>query len=75
MTKKENKKNNSLINYSKYSGLAFQMIAIILIGVFSGQKLDQKYNRNSLFTIILTTISVIFAMYFAIKDFIKTPKK
>jgi F0F1-type ATP synthase assembly protein I len=74
MTKKENKENSSLVTYSKYSGLAFQMIAIILIGVFGGQKLDEYFNKNSLFTVILATLSVILAIYFAIKDFIKPQK-
>jgi len=72
--KKENNNKNPLLNFGRYSGLAFQMMAIILIGVFGGKKLDEIYERNSLFTIVFTSLSVIIAIYFAIKDFIKPPK-
>ena len=30
-------------NYLKYSGMAFQMVAYILVGVFIGRKLDQYF--------------------------------
>lgn len=75
MMKKQNNSKNTLLNFGRYSGLAFQMMAIILIGVFGGKKLDEIYERNSLFTIIFSSLSVILAIYFAIKDFIKPPKQ
>lgn len=50
------------------------MMAIILIGVFGGKKLDDIFEKKSLFTIIFATFSVIVAIYFAIKDFIKPSK-
>jgi len=48
------------------------MIAIILVGVFGGIKLDQIVRIEfPVFTVVLTIISVIFSMYYAIKDLLK----
>ncbi len=52
--------------------MAFQMVAIILVGVFGGIKLDQIVNMEfPLFTLILSILSVALAIYYSIKDFIK----
>ncbi|MBL7111233.1 MAG: AtpZ/AtpI family protein [Bacteroidales bacterium] len=67
----KNQKNNqsNLSNYAKYSTIAFQMIAIILVGVFGGIKLDQVVRIEfPVFTVVLTIVSVILSMYYAIKD-------
>ena len=72
--KSENRKNHqsSLNSYVKYTGLAFQMIAIILVGVIGGIQLDKVVPMEfPLFTVLFTILSVIFSMYYAIKDFIK----
>ena len=68
LNKKESKK---LANYARYSSLAFQMIATMLLGVFGGIELDKWLNLNfPVFTILLTIGSVVLAIYLAIKDFI-----
>lgn len=62
-------------NYLKYSGMAFQMAAIITIGVFSGRKLDAWLQlKIPIFTLVLSLASVTGAIYVSIKDFLK-PKK
>lgn len=62
-------------NYLKYSGMAFQMGAIITIGVFGGKKLDSWLElKTPIFTLILSLVSVSAAIYVSIKDFLK-PKK
>ncbi len=58
----------------KYGGLAFQMLAIIGLGVFGGIKLDEWLNTGSIFTIILSLVSIFLGIFVAIKDFI-IPKK
>jgi len=71
---KKSQKNNlsNLNNYAKYSTIAFQMIAIILVGVFGGIKLDQIVKIEfPVFTVVLTIVSVILSMYYAIKDLLK----
>jgi len=65
-------RKKKLNNYGKYSNLAFSMIAIILIGVFGGVKLDEWLELTfPVFTVILSILSVFLAIYYAIKDFIK----
>jgi hypothetical protein len=60
--------------YVKYSTMAFQMAGIIGLGCWGGYKLDQYYNKtNSLFTIILSLVSIFAALYIVLKEFI-TPK-
>lgn len=60
-------------NYVKYTGIAFQMIAIILVGVFGGLKLDGVVDRIEfpLFTLVLTFLAVCFSIYYTIKDLIR----
>jgi F0F1-type ATP synthase assembly protein I len=70
--KNPEKTAKSLSNYAKYSNLAFQMIAIILIGVFGGIKIDHWLTLNfPVFTVLLSLLATGFSIYFVIKDFIK----
>ncbi|KPK85665.1 MAG: hypothetical protein AMS27_06610 [Bacteroides sp. SM23_62_1] len=70
-TKKKKNQLSGLNNYVKYSTLAFQMIAIILLGVFGGIQLDKVVPMEfPLFTVLFTVLSVILSMYYAIKDLI-----
>ena len=61
-------------SYVRYTGIAFQMIAIILAGVFGGIKLDQVIERIEfpLFTLVFTFLAVCLSIYYTIKDLIKT---
>ena len=72
---KENQKPKPPFNpYLKYSGMAFQMGAIIFIGMFGGLKLDQWTGMDKkfpIFTLVLSLAAVFGAMYFVIKDFLK----
>jgi F0F1-type ATP synthase assembly protein I len=74
-SKKKNPKNlqnKGLKDFSRYSGIAFQMIGIILITVWGGVKLDKLTGWHThVFTIILSLLGVFAAIYTAIKDFIK----
>lgn len=70
------KPTNRLNSYAKFSGVAFQMIAIIGLGTYGGVKLDEKYpNKHSLFTIILSLLSVAIAMYYVIRQVSFTSNK
>ena len=72
--KKQKKK--ALENYAKYSSIAIQMLAIILLGVFGGIKIDEWLNLQfPVFTLILSILSVILAIFYVIKDLIKNNKK
>jgi len=68
----EDDKNKSLSDFARYSNMGIQMLAIILIGVYGGIKLDGwLHNKFKLFTIVFTILSVFIAMYHAIKDLLK----
>jgi F0F1-type ATP synthase assembly protein I len=64
-------KKQGLNNYARYSSIAFQMAAIILLGVFGGYKLDQWLHLKPLFTIILSLLSVVISIYIVTKDLLK----
>lgn len=61
----------SLNNYARYSGMAFQMLAIILVGVFGGFKLDEWFNTKPLLTIILSLLAVALSIYYTTRDLLK----
>lgn len=64
--------NKGIQNFARYSGMAFQMIGIILLTTFGGIQIDKRTGwETPVFTIILSLIGVFAAIYVAIKDFIK----
>jgi F0F1-type ATP synthase assembly protein I len=59
-------------DFARYSGIAFQMIGIILVTTWGGIKLDKLAGfEKPVFTIILSLLGVFAAIYTAVKDFIK----
>lgn len=68
----KNQENKGINNFARYSGIAFQMIGIILITTWGGTKLDKLTGfEKPVFTIILSLLGVFAAIYTAVKDFIK----
>lgn len=71
-----NKKNNSqgrsgLNDYMKYTGMGFQMLAVIGLFTWAGIKLDSRSgNDKSIYTAILSLLGVIIGIYTILKDFI-----
>ena len=64
---KKKGQGNRIKNYARYSGIAFQMIAIIVLGTYGGVKLDESYpNKYSLFTVICSLVAVALSMYYAV---------
>ena len=74
-SKKKNPKNlqnKGIRDFARYSGLAFQMLGIILVTVWGGVKLDKLIGwKTPVFTIVLSLLGVFAAIYTAVKDFIK----
>lgn len=56
--------------YLKYSGMAFQMAAAILVFSLLGQWLDAQLETGQTMTIILALFGVFSGMYLALKDFL-----
>lgn len=68
-TDRQKPKKKPLQDYTKFSGIAFQMIAVILLGVWGGVKLD-KYIPFSfpIFTFSFTILSVFLSIYIVIRE-------
>ena len=56
--------------YLRYSGIAFQMLATILIGLFLGMYLDNKFGTQKIFTAICSLLFVVASLYIVLKEFI-----
>ena len=72
-TSQKSDKDNQpgLKNFAKYSGMGFQMIAIILIFYWAGSKLDERSaSEKPIYTAILTILGVFVGLYISLKDFI-----
>jgi F0F1-type ATP synthase assembly protein I len=62
MDNSKNKPNqsNSASSYARYSGLAFQMLLAIGLGVWGGIKLDQWLDlKFPVFTVVLSLLGVV----------------
>lgn len=70
--KKKKKEERPPKNFIRYSGMAMQMAAVILAGVFGGIKLDEYLELESpAFTITFSLLAVFVSMYLVIKDLSK----
>jgi F0F1-type ATP synthase assembly protein I len=59
---------NNLSKYTYYSGMGFQMIAIIGVFTFIGYKVDQSMgNQKDIFTALLSLLGVCISLYSVIK--------
>jgi len=64
--------NKGVQNFARYSGIAFQMIGIILLTTFGGIKLDKLTGwETPVFTIVLSLLGVFAAIFITIREFIK----
>jgi len=64
--------SDGLHNFAKYSGMAFQMMAIILVTTWGGVKLDKVLKLETpVFTVVLSLLGVFAAIYTSLRDFIK----
>jgi len=64
-----NDSGNGVNNIAKYTGIAFQMIAVIGIFTFAGYKIDQAAaHATKWVTVILSLSGVFVAMYIVIKS-------
>ena len=76
MSDPEPSPNESPIHqYAVYSNLAFEMGAVIALGVFGGIKLDSLLNISPLFTILCSLASIAVAMFLVIRSLTKPQNK
>ena len=72
LSKRKNQRprsQNQINDYVKYSGLTFQMAALILLGYWVGGKIDSWLELSiPIFTIILIVTFIILSIYSLIKS-------
>ena len=61
---------NASRSWMKYSGMAVQMIGILLAFVFAGKYLDQWLGTDPWLTLVMSLLGVGSALYVSLKDFI-----
>ena len=68
--KSQQRRSQSPINdYVKYSGLSFQMVALILLGFWLGRKIDSWFELSiPVFTIVLILVFLSLSFYSLIKS-------
>ncbi len=74
MPQKKDPKNttNNHKQFLKYTATAFQMIAIILVSVFIGTKIDEHWaTQNSYATVATTFMGVVASMVVTIRSLMK----
>ncbi len=69
--KQPDSKKKPLNNYLKYSAMSFQMAATVLILTLAGLKLDAYFHTKPVLAILFSLLSIVAALYLALKDFIK----
>jgi uncharacterized membrane protein len=66
--KQQEDKNDFMRSYSKYMGMTFQMILVIVMGGFGGKALDGYFRiENHLFTIVLIILAAVIALFLLFK--------
>ncbi|WP_230679941.1 AtpZ/AtpI family protein [Pontibacter rufus] len=61
------KRDDNIKPYLRYSGLAFQMIGVMVLAALAGMKLDDYFHtRNPWFTIVLLLVAVVASMVLVI---------
>jgi len=71
-SKDKTSQQDQLKPYLRYSGLAFQMIVILIIAAYGGMWLDEKQNnKNPWWTIALMLVAVISSIYMVIASVTK----
>lgn len=60
---KENNNRKDATNFARYSGIAFQMLAIIGIMTFIGYKIDEnRESKQQIFTAIFGLVGVVISL-------------
>jgi len=64
--------SQGLNSYAKYSGIAFQMIAILLLGVYAGKWVDTKIAADTPWgTLVGALIGIVLALYVPLRGLMK----
>ena len=74
--KKKKKGKHKTNEYLKYSGMAFEMFAIMCLCTVGGSKLDEyMQNEKQYFTMLGAILGTVFALTYTLRDFISKKDK
>jgi F0F1-type ATP synthase assembly protein I len=70
---KKPQRDNNPNSILKYSGMAFQIGACIILGFFGGRKLDAYLGmaKVPVFTLVFGLLGVVLGIWISIRDFLK----
>ncbi len=66
----QHKPKGQLRTIARFSGIGFQMLAIIALGTWGGSKLDGENPDFPIYTLVLSLLSVLAALYLIIREVI-----
>lgn len=69
------RKTSPIHQYAVYSNLAFEMGAVIALGVFGGIQLDKTLNVSPLFTIVCSLAGIAASLFLIIRSLSKPTNK
>jgi ATP synthase protein I len=70
---KENKNQKEATNFAKYSGIAFQMLAIIGVMTFVGYKIDENQeSKQPIFTAVFGLVGVVISLIQVVRSLNKS---
>ena len=64
-------RKRQLNTWGRYSGIATQMLVIILVGVFGGYKLDGLFHTRPILVVVFSILSVALAIYSVTRDLLR----
>lgn len=74
--KNNNPKNSDIQYLARFSGLAFEMLGIIFLGTWGGNKIDKHLAHEfPLWTIILSLVSIFISLYLVFTELKKNGPK
>lgn len=68
------KRKSPIHQYAVYSNLAFEMGAVIALGVFGGIQLDRLLQTSPAFTIVCSLAGIALSLYLIIRSSMKSQK-
>jgi len=58
------KKNEKLVTYTKYSGMAYQIFGLLAVTIFLGLKADKYFGNEKQYITAVLSLLVLFAFFY-----------
>jgi len=71
----ESKKQKPINNYAKYSGLATQLLVLLLISAWIGKKLDARWGEDNKYFTAFLMVTVLVAYFYKLFKELESERK